>query len=565
MRQKHALIPTLRTVGEAEMMSHQLLLRAGMIRQLAAGIYSYLPLAQRSLRKIEQIVREEMDAIDGQEVLLPAMNPAELWEETGRYQNYGPELVKLQDRHGRAFVLGPTHEETITDLVRDEWSSYKKLPLTLYQIQTKFRDERRPRSGLLRGREFIMKDAYSFHADRDSLDETYDKMYQAYVNIFTRCGLDFRAVEADAGAIGGKGTHEFMVLADAGEDTIVTCKTCDYAANVEMAEVVQQVAKANPDEAEMKKVSTPGYATISDVAGFLQLPESQLVKTMVFLADGEPVMVLVQGDHEVNDVKVKNLLNASVVDMADEETIQEFCGGPIGYLGPVGLKKKMKVLADQALLAHSSFIIGANERDYHYVNAVDGRDFQVDQYADLRNIQDGDACPRCGGEVGFAKGLEVGHIFKLGTRYSDSMKATFLDQNGKTQPFIMGCYGVGISRVLAAIVEQSHDENGIIWPTSVAPFQVHVIAVNSKDEEQLRIAENLYEQLRVSGYDVLFDDRAERAGVKFKDADLLGIPVRIVVGTKAKDGIVEMKIRRTGEATECSPEEVIGKVPELLV
>lgn len=565
MRQQHALIPTLRTVGEAEMVSHQLLLRAGMIRQVAAGVYNYLPLAKRSLRKIEEIVRQEMNAIDGQEVLLPALNPAELWEESGRYQTYGPELVKLTDRHERPFVLGPTHEEIITDLIRDELNSYKKLPVTLYQIQTKFRDERRPRSGLLRGREFIMKDAYSFHANRESLDRTYEDMYQAYVNIFTRCGLDFRAVEADSGAIGGKGTHEFMVLADSGEDTIVICPSCDYAANIEMAEVVKEYSKAEKQElSPLEKLHTPNVASIAELAEFLSVSPSKLVKTMIFLVDEEPVMVLVRGDHEVNDVKVKNLLEASVIEMADEETIQEICGAPAGFLGPVNLKKKVRVLADRALLSIHDFIIGANERDYHYLHAQEGRDFHIDQYADLRNVEKGDVCPRCGEQVEFAKGLEVGHIFKLGTRYSDSMKATFLDQHGKQQPFIMGCYGVGISRVLAAVIEQSHDENGIIWPTSIAPFQVHLIAINIKDEEQVRVAEELYKKLLSAGYEVLFDDRPERAGVKFKDADLLGLPIRVVVGSKAKDGLVELKVRRSGEKADLEIEKVMEELPSWL-
>lgn len=565
MRQKHAFIPTLRTVGEAEMISHQFLLRAGMIRQLAAGIYNYLPIAQRVLRKIEQIVREEMDAINGQELLLPALHPAELWEESGRYQNYGPELVKLNDRHQRPFVMGPTHEEVITDLIRNDLNSYKKLPITLYQIQTKFRDERRPRSGLLRGREFIMKDAYSFHADRDSLDKTYQDMYQAYVNIFTRCGLDFRAVEADSGAIGGKGTHEFMVLAESGEDTVVTCNSCDYAANIEMAEVVNNLEKAEPHEvAPLEKIATPGVASIADLAEFLQLSADKLVKTMILLVDQEPVMVLLRGDHEVNDVKVKNLLDAAVVEMADEKTILEVCGGPAGFLGPVGLKKKIKVLADQALLAFSEYIIGANEKDAHYLHAQEGRDFQVDQYADLRNVQEGDVCPRCGGEVSFTRGIEVGHIFKLGTRYSDTMKATFLDQHGKEKPFIMGCYGIGVSRVLAAVIEQSHDANGIIWPVSIAPYQVHVIAVNTKDETQLQVAEGLYEELRKAGYEVLLDDREERAGVKFKDADLIGIPVRVIVGSKAKNGVVELKLRRTGETAEIGKTDLLEYLPNWL-
>ncbi len=565
MRQKNALIPTLRNVGEAEMISHQLLLRAGFIRQLAAGIYTFLPLGYRVLYKVEHIVREEMDRIGAQELLLPALHPAELWQESGRYQNYGPELVKLKDRHDRPFVMGPTHEEVITDLLRGEINTYKKLPMSLYQIQTKFRDEKRPRSGLLRGREFLMKAAYSFHADRESLDQTYQDMYQAYVNIFTRLGLNFRAVEADAGAIGGKGTHEFMALSDAGEDMIAMCEACDYAANIEMAEVVgtEEAADKTP-VAAVEKVATPGKGTIADVAEYLNLPPQQLVKSILFVADGEPVLVLVRGDHEVNDVKVKNLLDASLCELADEETVRRVTGAPSGFVGPVGLKEKVKILADQAVINLNEIVVGANETDAHLIHVQAGRDFEVDQVADLRNIQAGDACPRCGGTIHFQRGIEIGHVFKLGTRYSEAMNAKFLDPDGREQPFIMGCYGIGISRAVSAIVEQHHDENGIIWPVAVAPFAVHLIAVNLKNEDQARVAESLYEELQKAGIEVLYDDRAERAGVKFKDADLLGIPVRIIVGAKAGEGLVEIKLRRTGESNELSPEDVLKELPELL-
>lgn len=562
MRQQHALIPTLRAVGEAEMISHQLLLRAGFIRQLAAGIYNYLPLGKRVLNKIEQIVREEMDYIGGQELLMPALNPAELWEETGRYHTYGQDLVKLQDRHERSFILGPTHEETVTHIVRSEISSYKKLPVTLYQIQTKFRDERRPRSGVLRGREFIMKDAYSFHADRDSLDDTYQDMYRAYTNVFTRLGLDFRAVEADSGAIGGKGTHEFMALSSAGEDYIAICESCDYSANVEMAEVVGEFSTSSAEVSVIEKVATPGKGSIQDVADFLQMDSSQFVKSLLFIVDEKPVLVLVRGDHEVNDVKVKNFLDATVVELADEKTVQRITGTTPGYVGPVGLKEKVLILADQAIQALAEMVVGANEKDAHLLHVKDGRDFQVDHFVDLRNIQEGDACPRCGGVVKLVKGIEVGHVFKLGTKYSDSMKAKFLDQNGKEQTFIMGCYGIGVSRAMAAVVEQHHDENGIIWPVAIAPFHVHLIAVNMKDEAQRESAEKLYQELRSMGIEVLLDNRPERAGVKFKDADLLGIPVRVVVGSKAESGMVEMKLRRTGYSEEVALSEVSSLIPE---
>jgi prolyl-tRNA synthetase len=541
------------------MISHQLLLRAGFIRQVAAGVYNYLPLAQRVLHKISTIVREEMDRIGSQELLLPALNPAELWQESGRYDTYGPELVKLQDRHDRSFILGPTHEETVTDLVRNEVNSYKKLPMTLYQIQTKFRDEKRPRSGLLRGREFIMKDAYSFHADRDSLDETYNDMYQAYVNIFTRCGLEFGAVEADSGSIGGKGTHEFMVFSEAGEDKIAICTSCDYSANIEMAEIVRdEIQSANDATVEpIEKIYTPNIKTINQLATFLQVAPSALVKTLLFIVDEQPVMVLVRGDHEVNEVKVKNVMEASSCIMADEETIRSLTGASPGSLGPVNVKEKITILADQALRAFAQWHIGANEDDYHFLHAVEGRDFEVSIYADLRTIEEGDKCPRCGGTIRFQKGVEVGHIFKLGTKYSDAMKGTFLDANGREQTYIMGCYGIGISRTLSAVVEQHHDEGGIIWPEAISPYAVHLIAVNLKDEKQRTLAEKIYKDLLQAGVEVLFDDRPERAGVKFKDADLIGIPKRIVVGSKAAENIVELKFRRTGESQELLVDQIL--------
>jgi prolyl-tRNA synthetase len=567
MRQKSMLIPTLRTVGaEAEMASHRLMLRAGMIRQLAAGVYTYLPLGYRSLAKVEQIVREEMDRIGAQELLLPALNPAELWQETGRWENYGAELVKLKDRHDRDFLLGPTHEEVITDLLRNEVNSYKKLPLSLYQIQTKFRDERRPRSGLLRGREFLMKDAYSFHADRDSLDATYKDMYEAYHRIFERCGLDFRAVEADAGAIGGKGTHEFMVMADSGEDTLALCEACDYAANLEMAEAKREeetAAQPAGDIPAPEKAATPKASTIEEVARFLDVQPNQVIKSLLFIADEEPVLVLVRGDHEVNEVKVKNVLDATVCELADEETVRRVTGAPIGYAGPVGLKEDVKILADHAVKDMAEAVVGANEKEHHLLHVVPGRDFEP-QYADLRNVQEGDRCPRCGSRIRFARGIEVGHVFKLGTRYSEAMRATFLDQNGKEQPYIMGCYGIGVSRVVAAIIEQHHDDNGILWPLNVAPFQVHLIAVNMKNEEQAKLAEELYAQLQQAGIEVLFDDRQERAGVKFKDADLIGIPLRITVGGKASEGLVEYKFRRSGESGDLAAGKLLSQLPELL-
>lgn len=569
MRQKNMLVPTLRNVGaEAEMASHRLMLRAGMIRQLAAGVYTYLPLAYRTLRKVEQVVREEMDRIGAQELLLPAMNPAELWRETGRWESYGPELITLQDRHEREFLLGPTHEEVITDLMGNEVNSYKKLPMALYQIQTKFRDERRPRSGLLRGREFLMKDAYSFHADGDTLDQTYQDMYNAYVRIFTRLGLDFRAVEADSGAIGGEENHEFMVLSESGEDVLALCDVCDYAANIETAEVGhpdEGVGSGAPSEVpSVEKASTPKSSTIEEVSRLLGKKPEAFVKSLLFSVDGEAVLVLVRGDHEANEIKVKRALDAERCELADDETLRRVTGAPAGFAGPVGLREQVRILADHTVREMTEAITGANEADAHLVHVVPGRDFQVDGYADLRTVQEGDTCSRCGGRIRFSRGIEVGHVFKLGARYSEAMKATFLNREGKEEPFLMGCYGIGISRVVAAIVEQCHDDHGIIWPSAVAPCQVHLIAVNMKDGEQAELAEKLYDQFRDQGIDVIFDDREERAGVKFKDADLLGIPLRITIGKKAAEGLVEYKFRRSGESGELPVKELPARLPELL-
>ncbi|GAB7388253.1 proline--tRNA ligase [Bacillaceae bacterium] len=558
MRQSQMLLPTLREVpSEAEIASHQLMLRAGMIRQLASGIYTYLPLGYRVLRKVEGIVREEMDRAGAQEIVMPAVQPAELWRETGRWDAYGPELMRLKDRHERDFVLGPTHEEVITSLVRDEVKSYKKLPLTLYQIQTKYRDEIRPRFGVIRAREFVMKDAYSFDVDAEGLERSYRAMYEAYERIFTRCGLHFRAVEADAGAIGGKGTHEFMALSDIGEDTIAYCANCSYAANIEKAEVAyrpdgpeteKETAPGQP--AEMKKVHTPGVKSIEQLTEFLRVQPQKVIKSVLFRVDEQCVLVLVRGDHEVNEAKVKELFAANVIELADEGAVRRITGAAPGFAGPVGLREPVTIVADRAVETLVNAVAGANETDYHLLNVTPGKDFAVSRYADVRNIQEGDVCPRCGGEIRFARGIEVGHVFKLGTKYSKQMGATFLDENGKERVMIMGCYGIGISRLVAAIIEQNHDENGIIWPASVAPYQVHLITVNGKQEEQLRLSEQIYESLSGEKFEVLWDDRQERAGVKFKDSDLIGIPLRVVVGAKAGEGIVECKIRRTGEAHE---------------
>ncbi|HEY4623127.1 MAG TPA: proline--tRNA ligase [Solibacillus sp.] len=563
MKQSKSFIPTLReNPADADVKSHRTLLRAGFIRQNAAGVYSYLPLARKVLAKIEQVVREEMDAIDSVELLMPALQAAELWQESGRWEAYGPELMRLKDRHDRDFALGATHEEVITTLVRDEIKSYKKLPITLYQIQNKFRDEKRPRFGLLRGREFIMKDAYSFHATRESLDATYDDMYRAYSNIFSRLGLNFRAVIADAGSIGGKGTHEFMVLSEIGEDTIAYSDTSDYAANIEMAEVIIEYAAPDTPMKEIEKVATPNQKTIEEVSAFLNVDASNVIKSLVFDIDGELVVVLARGDHEINDIKLKNALGATSVELADEAAIKELLGCAPGSIGPVKLPVNVKVIADNAVKSVRNGVAGANEDGYHLVNVNPERDFAIGSYEDIRFIQEGDPSPDGQGVIKFAEGIEVGHIFKLGTTYSSKMNGTFLDEQGKAQPFIMGCYGIGVSRLLAAVAEQFQDENGFVWPAQLAPYDLHLVPVNTKDEAQVQLADELYGVLKSYRYDVLYDDRAERAGVKFADADLIGLPVRITVGKKASEGLVEVKFRATGESAEWAKEEVVDRLNE---
>ncbi|MCU9612070.1 proline--tRNA ligase [Caldibacillus lycopersici] len=563
MKQSSTLIPTLREVpADAEIKSHQLLLRAGFIRQIASGVYSYLPLGNRVLKKVEAIVREEMDNIGAVELLMPTLQPAELWQETGRWYSYGAELMRMNDRHERRFALGPTHEEVITSLVRDEIKSYKRLPLALYQIQTKFRDEKRPRFGLLRGREFVMKDAYSFHTSQESLDEMYQKMVQAYTNIFSRLGLNFRAVIADSGAIGGKDTHEFMVLSEIGEDTIAYSDTSDYAANIEMAEVVTTYEKSNEALQELTKINTGNHKTIEEVATFLQVTREKLIKSLLFVVDEEYVLVLVRGDHEVNDIKVKNLLNATSVELASPEQTNEVMGCPVGNVGPIGAK--VKIIADYGVQSIVNGICGANALEIHYTGVNPTRDFSVDQYGDIRFIQEGDPSPDGKGRILFAKGIEVGHVFKLGTRYSEAMNAVYLDENGRSQTMIMGCYGIGISRVLTAVAEQLADDKGLIWPSSITPYDVHVIVVNMKDEAQKNAGLNLYDKLKQERYDILLDDRQERAGVKFADSDLIGIPVRVVVGKRVSEGIVEVKIRKTGETIELPIEQLLSELPNVI-
>ncbi|TWJ19619.1 proline--tRNA ligase [Geobacter argillaceus] len=564
MRYSQYFIPTVKeTPADAEVISHQLMLRAGMVRKLAAGIYNYLPLGLRSIRKVEQIVREEMNRAGAIELLMPSVQPAELWQESGRWAFYGKELLRFKDRKDGEFCLGPTHEEVVTDLVRREVKSYRQLPLNLYQIQTKFRDEIRPRFGLMRGREFIMKDAYSFDVDEQAADLSYDKMYQAYRRIFSRCGLNYRAVEADTGTIGGSYSHEFMVLADSGEDAIVSCSACEYAANVEKAEARLTAGPAGTGLQPLQKVATPNMKTISDVAGFLGLPEQETIKTLVYTdGEGQAAMALVRGDHELNEIKLKNALGWIEIQMASEEDILRITGSPVGFLGPIGLKVQVPVLADLTIEGMVNTVIGANEKDMHFTGVTPGRDFSVTRHADIRTVTAGDHCPRCAdGLLEVWRGIEVGHVFKLGVKYSKALNATYLDADGKEQVIFMGCYGIGIGRTVAACIEQNHDANGIVFPIPIAPFHCIVSSVNPKEDTVRTAAEDIYNRLAAVGVEVLLDDRDERPGVKFKDADLVGIPLRIVVGSKnLVDGKVELKERRSGTVELLSIEDAVAKV-----
>jgi prolyl-tRNA synthetase len=561
------LIPTLREdPGEAETVSHRLMLRAGLIRKTAAGVYTYLPLGLRVIRKIERIIREEMDRAGAQELLMPIASPAELWRETGRWDYYGKELFRFKDRHERDFCLGPTHEEVITDLIRREVRSYRQLPLNCYQIQTKFRDEIRPRFGLMRGREFIMKDAYSFDQNEESARLSYQKMYDAYQRIFTRCGLTFRAVEADTGLIGGSSSHEFMVLAETGEETIVYSDTGTYAANVERAEVLpppERSSEMTQPLRPMQKVPTPGARTVEEVTTFLKVSPQQLVKTLLYKAAKDLVAVLVRGDHQVNEIKLKKLLGVSEVELADEKALRDI-GVPPGFAGPIALRPQVRVVADHAVKATSNVVVGANEADAHYVDANPGRDFAVAQFADLRNAQAGDLSPRADGTLRVAKGIEVGHVFMLGTKYSHAMGATFLDPQGEERLAVMGCYGIGVGRTAASAIEQNHDAKGIIWPVPIAPFHVHVLPL-SQSAAVASTAHQLYDALGQAGIEVLWDDRDERAGVKFNDADLIGAPYQVVIGDKSlAQGMVELKERKTGQVTRHAPEKLPEHLTNLL-
>jgi prolyl-tRNA synthetase len=553
---------TKETPSDAEVASHRLMLRAGLIRKVASGIYTYLPAGLRVLRKVERILREEMDRAGAHEVLMPAVIPSELWKESGRWEAYGKELLRFKDRADREFCLGPTHEEVVTDLVRREIRSYRQLPVNLYQIQDKFRDEIRPRFGLMRGREFFMKDAYSFDADEEGAAESYRRMYEAYCRIFRRMGLSYRAVEADTGAIGGSSSHEFMVIADSGEDAIVSCDACEYAANVEKAESEppggDPAPGGNPPGAP-RKVSTPGKRTIEEVAGVLGIDPGALIKTLVFETDKGDVAVLVSGRYDVNEIKVKNLLGADWVRLAAEERVRALTGAPSGYAGPVGLS--MRLLADHSVRRIPAGATGANEKDAHLVDVVPGRDFSPEAYADLRMVAQGDRCPRCGGSIRFSRGIEVGHVFRLGTKYSEALSATYLDAAGKDRPIVMGCYGIGVGRTAAAAVEQHNDADGILWPVSIAPFEVIVVPVNMKHEGLAREAQRAALELSEKGVEVIFDDRDERPGIKFKDADLCGIPLRVTFGEKNfTAGFAEIRDRKSGETERVEIPRIVETV-----
>jgi len=561
MRWTQYFINTLREApADADVISQKLMMRSGMIRKVAAGIYTYLPLGLRSMQKMEAIVRQEMNRAGAIELLMPAIQPAELWQQSGRWFQYGKELLRIRDRHDRDFVFGPTHEEVITETVRDSVSSYRQLPINLYQIQTKFRDEVRPRFGLMRGREFVMKDAYSFHTSAASLDETYQKMREAYGRIFNRCDLDHVPVDADTGNIGGSASHEFMVLAKSGEDAVVRCPGCNYGANLEKAGSRFYDASATPEAAAgLEEIDTPGTKTIDDVGLFLGKPTSSLVKTLVFQTDQGPVMVLLRGDREANEIKIKNFLGAETLEMLPDEKFEQTVGGPAGYCGPVGCKP-MRIVADESLRSMSNWVIGANRKDKHIGNANAGRDFDLSEFADFTTVREGDPCSNCGTPLQIHRGIEVGHVFKLGTKYSEKMNCVYLDEKGERQPMIMGCYGLGVGRTVAAAIEQNNDADGIIWPIPIAPFEV-VITTIGLDENVHRTAAELYEKLLGAGIDVILDDRDERPGVKFKDADLIGFPLRIGVGAKSlANGHVEFSLRRDKVKELLDPGAAVEKV-----
>lgn len=558
--------PTLRELpADAVVVSHQYMLKAGMMRKVGNGIYSFLPLAWRSIQKVEKIIREEINKTGAQEIMMPIVQPAELWQKTGRWDVFGPEMFKLKDRNDREYCLGPTHEELVTSLIQMDTTSYKQLPVSVYQIQNKYRDEKRPRFGLMRSREFIMKDGYTFDADEEGLDKQYKLMYDAYSRIFTRCGLTFRPVIADSGAIGGSGSHEFEVLADSGEADIVYCENCDFAANIEAVDPLTLKSDIHNDK-EKEIVETPGQHTIEMVCDFLHAPVKQSVKAVVYNVDGLVVLAMVRGDHEVNETKIQHIYNAINVDMASDEDLKKV-GLTAGYISPIGLKrtKEFDILVDPTVMEMQDACCGANEKDKHYIHVNPARDFNDVRVETIRQIEEGDACPHCGGKIVRCRGIEVGQVFKLGTKYSEALHATFLDNQGKSHPFVMGCYGIGVTRTVAASIEQNHDADGIIWPVAIAPYEVVIVPANNKSEEVMAAAKKLYDSMEDSRDEVVLDDRNERAGIKFKDADLIGYPVRVTIGKKwQQSGSVEIKIRRSGEVVEVPLEEAKDKVLEIL-
>ncbi|MBW7898537.1 Proline--tRNA ligase [Candidatus Brocadiaceae bacterium B188] len=564
MKWSQTLIPTLKeSPSEAEIESHKLMIRAGLIRRITAGAYAYLPLGTLVLNKVIAIVREEMNRAGAVEVFLPSLQPLDLLEESGRLQVFGDDLITFEDRHGKITALGPTHEEIITDIVRNEINSYRQLPITLYQIQTKFRDETRPRFGVLRSKEFIMKDAYSFDLDYEGLNKSYKSMYDAYCRIFDRCGLDYLVVEADSGAMGGDVSHEFMVPSPVGEDVLIRCPKCGYSANRERAEPAPLLQENHAALRTLKEIPTPNKHTIQEVSDFLQIKPHQMVKTMIYISNGQPVAVLLRGDHEVNETKLTKVLGQGAVALADQATIEQVTHARVGFAGPVGLK--VEIIADQAVSVLHNFVTGANKSDMHLDNVNAERDFNISRVADIRYVTTGDRCKICNHEINISQGIEIGHVFKLGTKYSDTLKAKFLDANGKGKSMIMGCYGIGINRIIASAIERSHDENGIIWPLSLAPYKIIIIPVNVNDPSVMQVADHLYDDLtNVAGMEVLLDDRDQRPGVKFKDADLIGIPLKIIIGKKfTETKEIEIKLRKNGETFQTTPDGVRPKIEQL--
>ncbi len=564
MRVSRLFMATQREIpADAEIPSHQLMLRAGLIRKVASGIYSFMPLGYRTYRKVEAVIREEMDKAGAQELIMPALLPAEVYQESGRWEKFGPEMFRLSDRGGRSFCLGPTHEEPFTEAVRDTISSYKQLPVTLYQIQHKYRDEKRPRFGIMRGREFVMKDAYSFDVDEAGLSESYDTMYKAYRAIFDRLGLDYTVVDADSGAMGGSGSQEFMVKSEVGEDGICYCDECGYAANEEKAGCVTP-AQDTAEMLDIEKIHTPDVKTIDDLVGYMNCGADKFVKTILYNIDGKIVAAMCRGDRDINETKLANLYDATEMELAAFVDVERVTGAKVGFAGPVGLKEKIDIVVDSEVSVMMNFVVGADETDYHLKNVNIGRDFEATTIADIRNAVEGDVCPKCGkGKMKMARGVEVGHIFKLGTKYSKALNCVYLDKDGKSNLVVMGCYGIGVGRTLAAIIEQHHDDNGIIWPAEVAPYKAIVVPTKVNDEANMALAEKIYSDLTAAGVEVLIDDRNERPGVKFKDADLIGIPLRITVGRRAGEGIVEVKRRDSDEAVEMTADEAVAAAKEI--